>query len=485
MAWVEIPLPKTIEYLPIAEVSNPEIALRMKNVYYDGEAVSDVEYYEMVGENNLAQNQDVPFNFVHNLPNRLLRFKDAQNQDQFLIASERSIQNITPTSTTFNSLFTSSSYAQNQFADISSTPPLREDGNATVIGATNWADDKFVYVTSTPDSGLQKGSAIVTPPSSRLYVAGIATPEATIEVRYAYTYYNKTANIESYPSEASTFFIHPNISSNSVRLWGLEKQNSDFPQGVTHIRIYRYTDRINEFIRIAEIEKAVGWKYVDTNPPDVLNTNILDLNKLHLSVTTPTAMAWHTDRMFIGQSNLIRFSNAGSPVYFGTGLTMGGEDATAGGILKLSSRVIKTISWGSYLLILTDTGVLKAFEDNGIMFTTKFDIPIATEAHLFHKVENMLFIVNPEGFFIITPDEKVNTIKLDWRRFFATKFKRKLKRFYPRIRRFYDKKYIEIEFVYENIYNAEWGLEYLRIDTQTGFVSGCHTRDTFLGWGDR
>lgn len=486
--WREIPLPKTVLYNPIRD-AQPEEALRMKNIYFDGECLKEIEIYEMRGTTNMAINMSVPFNFVHNLPNRLIRFSDVMGNDVIAVASERSIQFLMQGSDTFDPKFVSSSEAQDQFADIIAVPPPTDTDTPTFVGVTDWSNNNFMAIVSTPN-GLETTKGIVSPPQNGLVVAGNSTEDlVSKEVRYCYTYYNSKANIESNPSPPVSIFVNPRINENHIMVWGLEQQNSDFPSGVDKIRLYRFTEEINAFIRIAEInaevEVADGWEYEDDKRIDYINTNYLSFDNGYLVNEDPDAAMWHIDRMYVGQGRILRYSNVSSPFSFGLGVSAGGTNILAGGYAKLTEPIIRLISWGSYLIIVTTQNVYKAYEENGFVFIVRFDVPSPSLRWQIHKVEGYLVIMNGDGLYIIYPDETIHTVKFNWKRFTDYRFKRKQKRIYPRLRKFYDRAYMEIEYIYENTANAEWGLEYLRIDLQNGFVSGLHTVDTFLGWGDR
>jgi hypothetical protein len=488
MAWREIELPKTITLDPIPDTDSP-IALRMKNVYFDGEAVSDIEIYEYRGTSNMATTMSVPFNFMHNLPNRLLMFQDVNENDTILVASERSIQSVSQGSSSFVLQFVSSTENRGQTADVLPVPPVDETGGATFVGATNWSNDNYNYIISTT-SGLEKGKAIVPAVTNSLVCAGDSGNDIKgVEVRYCYTYYNSVGKIEGNPSPPTSLVVRPKLDEKGVWVWGLEQANTDFPQGVDKIRLYRYTEAVNAFIRIAEIdaeaETADGWEYYDQNPIDYTNTNILSFDNNALPNEDPDAIAWHIDRMYAGQDRILRFSNVGDAFHFGLGVSVGGTNPLAGGFVKLTEPIKRLISWGSYLIIATTHKVYKAFEENGFVFVIKFDVPTPSEAMMMHKVEDVLVIYSSDGLYLLTPDEQVVTFRFNWKRLKDQRFNRRLNRIYPRLRKIYNRRFLEIEFIYENLSNAEWGLEYIRIDLDNGFISGFHTVDTFLGWGDR
>jgi len=180
---------------------------------------------------------------------------------------------------------------------------------------------------------------------------------------------------------------------------------------------------------------------------------------------------------------VLLISDAGRPYSFGRGLMFGGNNPALGGFLLFGEPIVKLLSWGSYLVVFTQTAAHKVFENEGLFFAVKWDIPIPLSRYTANKALDVLVIGAADGVYLVQNNEQSILIPANWKRFNEDSIRR-TNRNYVRLRRIAGRWYLELEWICKDPAPA-YGLEYIRIDLQTGNISGMHTYDTFLGWSDR
>lgn len=467
--WIEIPLPKTIS---TDLIPPPETAYRMKNVYWNGRCLAQIEPLRYRGEFEVSPYFSPPLTYDTNLPLETTAFElggdvvfviCAKSALYYLAGSVNVLEQTTPNA--------------NNWAGIEEIPPIVGSVNKTILFFNNWNQSSFrVLVANLQDGIFMRNMFLPTPdtPPVVLSVSDALIPnEQYVEYRYAYAFADTYFGTESRLSPPAVV-LAPASFDQTAGNW-VYTVNS-FPAGVDMIRVYRATSKLPSYVMIAELQNAIHVN--DNNPADYISPVTPKENNIPPPINTISDAEWVMDRLFVAENNTVYYSDV-QGYGFGYGIPYGGDNPLLGGFFRLSEPIERLISWGSYCLVFTKRNVYRAVENEGVVVPVEFAVPTPLNKTTVKKKRNMVYIFGEDGLYVLTPNENVLVFNVDWNNLLE-QYGLSSKDIWVRHRRFYDKEYVDIEFMRYVPFNKEFGFGYFRIDSE-GNVSGMHTIDTWLG----
>lgn len=468
--WIEISLPKTIS---TDLIPPPGTAYRMKNVYWNGRCIAQVEPLRYRGVYNVSDLFSPPLTYDTNLPLETMAF-ELGGDVVFVVCSKSALYCFT---NNVLMLEQAPTIHANNWAGIEEIPPIINTVNKSILFFTNWNTPKFKILIANVQNGVYMRSMFLpspnTPPLVVNYSSAQIPMEQYVEYHYAYSFVDQFFGSESILSPSATVIAPSDLQQiNGNRVYTVDV----LPNEANVIRIYRATSNLPSYVLIAELNNTT--QHTDMLPADHISVVTPKENSISPPVTTIGDAEWVMDRLFVSENNTVYYSDV-QGYSFGYGITYGGDNPLLGGFFRLSEPVERMIAWGSYCLIFTKRNVYRAVENEGVVVPVEFALPTPLTKSTVKKKRNMLYIFGEDGLYVLTPNENILVYNVDWIRLLEN-YGLKPDDIWVRHRRFYDKEYVDVEFMRSVPLNEEFGFGYFRIDAE-GNVSGMHTIDTWLG----
>ncbi len=465
--WVQL-TPQTLNMEPTVLDAKPNTALRLKNVFYDGEAIREIDTLFAVGSSSLT------FNPPLSSTNLLLKTIYIPQLGGLLCVAQRGLYFVGSGGVTNIINLSSTGAANNDLVPLPSYNNILR-----FLWVSDTADSTkrvlLVYYNNGVWNTIPLGlPAPTTPP---VLFGSSAVGIDTIEFRYCYTYYNSLLNIESSPSPVSGGFFVPDPTAiggdvSVPKLWGLE---TSIPSGADKIRVYRFVETVGEYILLAELNATAGWSYTDNNPVDYLGKPMWRYNDMLPSIT-PSSAVFHLDRIYIASGDKVYISNVNS-LAFTPALELGLDNPLLGGIVQTEEPIIKMVSIGATVLAFGSRKVYRIVEDNGVFFVVPTSLPTAYDRYSVHQLKDFLLVFGATNAYLITPQEEVVRLPINLREVFRGRLRSPIM-----VRLFEtDKTYLDV--LLYVVPEVGFGMEYLRINLKDFTVSGFHTLRPFVGGG--
>jgi hypothetical protein len=242
-------------------------------------------------------------------------------------------------------------------------------------------------------------------------------------------------------------YLHPNVSGS-------------VPSGIDKVYIYRWTEIVGVYVKIAEIGVSDWWSmtaFQDTIPADFLSNDVLP-DVVPIPSEPVTALNTNNGRVIYGMDNKIVISEPLKPFWM---------DADTP-VFVLDSTIENIFRWGSHLMVQTRFGWHRLFETESGFVLQPISLPTPTSRTAVRRTKAGLVIVSWRGVFLFTPNEEllqlpINLDMIEGRRL-------TIQPTYVRVFRDY------VDVVLDDG-------RYFRV-SQDGNVSGLHDRLRVFAWGE-